>query len=103
MKTKVCASCGYIGKPVHDEWSSFLLDLMAWLFAFVIAAITGIIPLVLAGPAFSIYHLVVFRSRKCPKCGDLEMVSMESSTGKHMLEPHVGGPQPWTDDHSTVH
>lgn len=97
MKSKVCTSCGYIGKPVHDEWSSLMLDAIAWVLWFVIAAITGIIPLALLGPAYSVYHIIMFRSKKCPKCGNLDMVRLESHGGKQMLSPHEGGPQPWTD------
>ena len=97
MKSKVCTSCGYIGKPIHDEWSSFVLDVFAWLLWFAIAAITAIFPLAILGPAFSVYHLMMFRTKKCPKCGNLDMVRLQSQSGKRILTPHEGGTQPWTD------
>lgn len=77
MKAKVCESCGYVGKPVHDEYSSLLLDVFFWGFSFIIASITGIIPLVVVGPAFSVWHMITFRSHRCPKCGDWEMHSFQ--------------------------
>ena len=103
MKTKVCKSCGYMGKPVHDDYSSFVLDLFAWTLWFAIAAITGIFPLAILGPAFSIYHLAIFRTKKCPKCKNLEMVSVNSVDGKHIIEPHEGEPHAWTDKTSHAH
>ncbi len=103
MKTKICTSCGYVGKPVHDDWSSFVLDLFAWVLWFAIAGITGVFPLVILGPVFTLYHLAMFRSKKCPKCGNLDMVRLSSQDGKQLLTPHEGGLQPWRDDHSHVH
>lgn len=73
MKNKVCSSCGYIGHPVHDEYSSLILDASVWVVSFVFAVITGIIYLVVLGPIFSVWHLVTFRSHRCPKCGNWEM------------------------------
>lgn len=75
MKEKTCESCGYIGKPVHDEYSSLIMDVSVWMMWFVIAAITGIIPLIVIGPMFSLWHLMTFRSHRCPKCGEWEMHS----------------------------
>ena len=69
MKNKECSHCGYVGHPVHDEYSSLAVDAAVWLFAFAIAGITGIIYLVVLGPLFSIWHLITFRSHRCPKCG----------------------------------
>lgn len=73
MKEKVCEHCGYVGKPVHDEYSSLLLDVFAWGLSFITAMITGIIPLALLGPVFSVWHILTFRSHRCPKCGEWEM------------------------------
>ena len=73
MKAKICDSCGYVGKPIPDEYGSLLLDGFAWTASFVIAAITGIIYLVVLGPIFSIWHMFTFRSHRCPKCGNWEM------------------------------
>ena len=31
MKTKICKECGYIGKPIADEYSSFSVDLFIYI------------------------------------------------------------------------
>lgn len=104
MKTKVCTSCGYVGTPIHDDLSSFALDFFAWVLWFAIAGITGIFPLAILGPAFTVYHLMMFRTKKCPKCGNLDMVGLHSHYGQQILTPHEGGLQPWSEDkHSHVH
>ncbi|MDH5692038.1 MAG: hypothetical protein OEZ47_02915 [Gammaproteobacteria bacterium] len=81
MKAKVCGSCGYEGKPVHDEYSSLLIDVFAWTFSLVLAAITGIVYLVVLGPMVSVWHLFTFRSHRCPKCGSWEMHKQEDHHG----------------------
>ncbi len=73
MKNKECSSCGFIGHPVHDEYASLVLDVGIWTVSFVIAAITGIIYLAVLGPVFTVWHVVTFRSHRCPKCGNWEM------------------------------
>ncbi len=98
MKTKICKSCGYVGKPIADDKSSFILDAWVWLLCFAISAITGIIPLILLAPAFSVLHLIKFKSMKCPSCGNLDMVGLHSHSGKELLSPHENGPQPWSDN-----
>jgi hypothetical protein len=98
MNTKVCKSCGYVGKPIHDEYSSFIIDLFVWMTVFAISVITGIIPLIILAPVFSIYHLFTFKTKKCPKCRNLDMVSLHSHQGRDVLEPHEGGVQAWSDN-----
>lgn len=88
MKEKSCDYCGYVGTPVHDEYSSVLMDISAWVFSFAIAAITGIIPLILLGPIFSIWHIVTFRSHRCPKCGNWTMHAV------HNRKPLLREPPP---------
>ena len=100
MKTKVCRSCGYVGKPEYDAPITFVFDLVVWTFWFVIAGITGIFPLVVVGPLYTIYHLLVFHSRQCPKCHNMEMVNVDSEDGRHIMEPHEGGIHSWTDNHT---
>ena len=97
MNTKVCRECGYVGKPIHDDFSSFALDGFVWITTFAITVITGIIPLIVLAPAFSIYHLLTFKTKKCPKCKNLEMVRLHSHSGREVLEPHEGGVQAWSD------
>jgi len=78
MRNKECSSCGYVGHPVHDEYGSLSIDVMAWLMAFALAGITGIIYLAVLGPLVSVWHLVTFRSHRCPKCGNWEMHRMHA-------------------------
>ena len=73
MKNKECSHCGYIGHPIHDEYGSLVIDAVVWLVAFTLAAITGIIYLAILGPLVSIWHILTFRSHRCPKCGSWEM------------------------------
>lgn len=98
MTDKVCKGCGYVGQAIDDDYSSFMMDLFAWLLWFAIGGITGIFPLVMVGPAFSLVHfLFFFRDKKCPKCANLDMVGLHSESGRHVIEPHEGSPQPWSD------
>jgi len=98
MKTKVCENCGYVGKPIPDEFSSFTVDAMVWLVCSAIAVITGIFPLILAAPIFSLVHIAVFRTMKCPKCENLEMVNLHSHAGEEIMHDHHSGtPHHWTD------
>lgn len=86
MKNKVCDSCGYIGKPVHDEYSSLLLDAFIWAFGLIVAGITGVIPLVLLGPVFTVWHVLTFRSHRCPKCGNWEMHRLHDEHPIHTIK-----------------
>jgi len=98
MKTKVCESCGYVGKPIADEFSSFTVDAMVWLAWSAIAVITGIFPLILIAPLFSLIHIAKFRTMKCPKCENLEMVNLHSHAGEEIMHDHHSGtPHHWTD------
>lgn len=103
MRTKVCKECGYVGQPIHDEVSSFVVDLFIWLTCFAVTVITGIIPLILIAPVFSLLHIFTFRTKKCPKCGNLDMVGLHSHSGKAILQPHEGGVQPWSDKRKPAH
>ena len=40
MKTKVCRSCGYVGKPEYDAPMTFMLDALVWVFGIVVGTIT---------------------------------------------------------------
>ena len=73
MNVKECGHCGYIGKPVHDEYSSLVIDAFIWGAFFVVTVITGILPLIFIGPLFTVWHLITFRALRCPKCGHWDM------------------------------
>jgi len=97
MKTRVCKCCGYVGKPIHDEGVAFFFDLFMWLIIFAVAVITAIYPLIVFAPLLTMIHIYFYRVKKCPKCGELEMVPMHSADGRHVLEPHEGEPHAWSD------
>ena len=78
MNVKECSHCGYIGKPVHDEYSSLLIDVFVWTFCITAAIITANIYLVLVGLAVTIWHVLTFRSHRCPKCGEWDMHRIHS-------------------------
>ena len=99
MKTKICKECGFIGKPITDDFSSFTMDAFIWLTTFAVTVITGIIPLIILAPIFSLFHIATFRTKKCPKCGNLDMVGLHSHRGQEILTPHKGGTQPWSENH----
>lgn len=84
MSTKECSHCGYVGKPVHDEYSSILLDVFAWGFGFIAAFITSNIYLAVFGPLVSVWHLFTFRSHRCPKCGNWDMHRIHGHHGEGM-------------------
>lgn len=84
MKSKICSSCGYKGKAINQCFESFLLDLMLWLIVGGLSLMTGLLPLLVIPAAWTVYHIVNFRS-KCPECGNLDMVSTRSAKGKQTL------------------
>lgn len=86
MKDRVCASCGHVGKPVRQCWGSFLVDALVWGTVGSAAVITGLLTLFVIPVAWSIYHILRFNTTKCPECGDLEMVAMDSRKGKETLD-----------------
>jgi hypothetical protein len=85
MKTRVCTNCGYVGKPISQGVSSFLVDIFMWMLVGGASAVTGLLPLLLIPLAWTIYHIALYRITKCPKCECLDMVGMESSKGKSAL------------------
>jgi hypothetical protein len=78
VKVKECSHCGYIGKPVHDEYSSILIDVIAWTFCLIAVAITANLYILALGAVVSIWHLLTFRSHRCPRCGDWDMHRISS-------------------------
>lgn len=89
MHTKECSHCGYIGKPAHDEYSSLLIDVFAWAFCIIAAAITANIYIVIVGLAVTAWHLLTFRSHRCPKCGEWEMHRLTPLDGQQQRIRHL--------------
>ncbi len=97
MKTKICSYCGYVGQPIPQAKSSFVVDAFIWMITLSITAMSGLVPLLLIPLAWTLYHLAKFNTVKCPKCECLEMVSMNSRKGKAMLA-RERGPEPWSEE-----
>ncbi len=85
MKTKVCKSCGYVGKPIPQAKDSFMLDLFFWLIALALSGMSQQWYIMFLPLAWTIYHIARFNTVKCPKCGNLDMVSLNSHKGKEVL------------------
>ena len=96
MKHRVCTSCGFVGKPVKQCIESFFVDAFIWGTVGSFALMTGLIPVLLIPAAWTLYHLAKFGTTKCPACGDLEMVSMESRKGREALDPAANKVTVWT-------
>ncbi|MCI0505453.1 MAG: hypothetical protein L0Z73_05020 [Gammaproteobacteria bacterium] len=84
MKMKVCSSCGYMGEPVKQCFESFLVDLFIWLIVGSVTLMSGLLPLLVIPAAWTLYHIVRFKT-KCPECGNLDMVSLNSAKGKDAM------------------
>ena len=103
MKDRVCTSCGFVGKPVKQCIESFFVDAFIWGTVGSFALMTGLMPVLLIPGAWTLYHLVKFKTTKCPECGDLEMVSMDSRKGREALDPNANNIKVWTSsDEATV-
>lgn len=87
MKNRVCTSCGHVGKPVKQCFESFLVDAFIWGTVGSFVLMTGLFPALLIPVSWTLYHLARFGTTKCPNCGELEMVSMESHKGREVLDP----------------
>jgi hypothetical protein len=73
-----------MGEPVNQCFESFLVDLFIWLIVGSVALMTGLLPLLVIPAAWTVYHIVRFKT-KCPECGNLDMVSVNSTKGKNVL------------------
>jgi predicted RNA-binding Zn-ribbon protein involved in translation (DUF1610 family) len=96
MKHRVCTSCGFVGKPINQCFGSFLVDAFIWATVGSFALMTGLIPVLLIPAAWTLYHLAKFGTTKCPECGNLDMVSMESRKGREALNPSKITTTVWT-------
>jgi len=96
MKNRVCTSCGLVGKPVKQCIESFFVDAFIWATVGSFALMTGLIPVLLIPAAWTLYHLAKFGTTKCPACGDLEMVSVNSRRGREAIDPNSRATTVWT-------
>jgi predicted RNA-binding Zn-ribbon protein involved in translation (DUF1610 family) len=96
MKDRVCTSCGHVGKPTKQCLESFLVDAFAWGLAGSFALGTGLMPVLAIPAAWTLYHLMKFNTTKCPSCGNLDMVSMDSRKGQKVLNQDKSRVRVWT-------
>ena len=99
MKTKICAYCGHVGKPIPQAKSSFVVDAFIWMITLSLTAFSGLVPLLLIPLAWTLYHIAKFNSVKCPKCECLEMVPLNSRKGKAIRSGKTSL-QAWSDEES---
>ena len=98
MKDRVCTSCGYVGKPTTQGPGSFFVDAFIWLVVGSVVLMSGILPLLIIPIGWTIYHIIKYATTTCPKCENLDMVSLNSKKGKAVLDQKNGKPVPWSDD-----
>jgi len=85
MKDRICTNCGHIGQPVSQCPDSFLVDGLIWLTMGSIAIFTGLMPLLILPAGWTLYHIIKYKTTKCPECENLDMVSQESRAAKYYL------------------
>jgi hypothetical protein len=71
--TKICTTCGYIGRSKRVTKGSILIELLLWL-AFLIP-----------GLIYSLWR-ITSRYDACPKCGSPNMIPTDSPVGRRLLE-----------------
>ena len=98
MKDRICTYCGYIGQPTTQGLGSFFVDGFIWLVVSSIVLMSGIFPLLLIPVSWTIYHIAKYKTTTCPRCENLDMVSLGSKKGKAVLRHDPGTPQTWMDD-----
>lgn len=103
MSDRVCKSCGYVGKAEHQSWDTFFVDAFMWLMFGSLTLFSGLLFVLLIPIGWTIFHLALFANTQCPKCKDLDMVSMRSRKGKAVLIHEHGFPEPWSDKKQAAH
>jgi len=89
MKLKICTCCGFVGKPIPQEKSSFVVDGFIWVIMLNLAGMSQQLYLLLFPLAWTIYHIVKFNSVTCPQCKNLDMVSVSSNQGLTYMAKHT--------------
>lgn len=103
MKDRICTSCGFVGKPIKQCFESFFVDAFLWAGVGTFVLVTSAFPLLVVPVAWTIFHLVKFRTTKCPKCGDLEMVSMDSRKGHVAMDKKTNPVKVWVNKEAAQH
>jgi len=102
MKDRVCTSCKFVGKPVKQCYESFLVDAFIWGIVGSGVLVTGLWPALAIPVAWTLYHLAKFKTTKCPQCGELEMVSMNSQKGRKALDKDANQVKVWVNTDTTA-
>lgn len=90
MTTKICQHCGHIGEPTSQGVGSFFVDVMIWMVFISFTLFSAFLPFMLIPLAWTIYHLIVYKSITCPECENYEMVGLNSRKGKTAMERFHG-------------
>lgn len=86
MKDRICTHCYYVGQPTTQGMGSFAVDALMWMIFFSLSMFSSIFPLMLIPLAWTAYHILIYNKSTCPKCGRLNMVSLDSRKGKRALQ-----------------
>lgn len=78
MKDKLCTYCGHIGKPTSQGAGSFAVDGVIWIIGLSLSIFTGIFAFLVIPLGWSIYHIALYKTTTCPKCGNIAMVGLNS-------------------------
>lgn len=82
MKDRICTSCYYVGQPTTQGLESFFMDALIWLCFTSFAILSAFIPLIIVPIVWTTFHIAVYNKTTCPKCGKLNMVSLNSRKGR---------------------
>lgn len=87
----VCKACGTQGRPTLRSPSNFGVELLVWLGAIIVAAMSHWI-VVLGALAFSLWRFAG-RKRACAKCGSPDVIPLDTPLGRQISEaqkaPHA--------------
>jgi len=95
MKTKICTSCGYVGKPTTQGLGSFAVDALLWMVFASFTLLTAFLPLLLIPIGWTIFHIATYKTITCPQCENFDMVGLKSKKGikaaqhQHYHEDHA--------------
>gem|GEM_PF-1730843 len=97
MTTKICQHCGHIGEPTTQGVGSFFVDAMIWMVCTSLTLFSAFLPIMLIPLAWTVFHIMTYKSITCPKCENFEMVKLHSRKGKAAMLRFHG------ESHSNMH
>ena len=75
MENKICANCGYFGKPKKVVNGGCLIEGVLWLF------------FIIPGLIYSLWRLTS-KFTACPECGAPNMITIDSPRGKQLIKQY---------------